>query len=134
MFALAFINYLPAFFGAAGTSCTLAKPAFFFLPTWWEYLGQGTQDFLGQCTPTVVFTNPADITAIALAILDMLLRVAGFVAVGSLIFAGIQHLFTDGNPEKAAAARRRIYNSIIGLVIALTATALVTFVGNQVAG
>ncbi|HET7827354.1 MAG TPA: hypothetical protein VFK97_00605 [Candidatus Saccharimonadales bacterium] len=106
-----------------------ASKHFFFLPPWWEYLKNSTTDALGQCSPT--FNFPNDLWLVGLAILDMLLRLAGFVAVISIIIAGIQHQFTMGDPQKAAAARRRLYNSLIGLAIALIATAAVTFIGNE---
>jgi hypothetical protein len=112
-------------------ACTPANTHFLFLPPWWEYLKGGTIDALGQCAPN--FTFPGDVWSVGLAILDMLLRIAGFAAVVSIIIAGFQHQFTMGDPQKAATARRRIYNSLIGLAIALIATALVTFIGNQLA-
>ncbi|HVS78848.1 MAG TPA: hypothetical protein VHD84_00985 [Candidatus Saccharimonadales bacterium] len=124
------------FFAAAGDTCTLNKPHFFFIPPWWEYLS-GRIDTLGECSPT--FSNAAgnfqlnSIWLVGLAVLDMLLRIAGFAAVVSIIIAGFQHQFTMGNADKAAAARRRLYNSLIGLAIALIATAVVTFIGNQLA-
>lgn len=121
-----FVAKLPYVFAVG--ACT--PHAFFFLPTWWEYLKLST-DSIGQCSP--VFTFPNDLLLVGLAILDMLLRLAGFVAVVSIMIAGAQHLFTAGNPEKAASARKRIYNSLIGLAIALVATGVVTFIGNQVA-
>ncbi|HET6864209.1 MAG TPA: hypothetical protein VFH37_03370 [Candidatus Saccharimonadales bacterium] len=102
---------------------------FLFLPPWWEYIKSGSTDALGQCAPN--FNFPTDIWLVGLAVLDMLLRLAGFVAVISIIIAGFQYQFTMGNPEKAAAARRRLYNSLIGLAIALIATAVVTFIGNE---
>jgi len=106
------------------------KSTFIFLPHWWEYLKVDPKgDALGQCS--FIFNFPNDLLAVGLGILDILLRLAGFVAVISIIYAGIQHLFTGGNPEKAAAARKRILSSLVGLVIALIATALVTFIGRQ---
>ena len=101
---------------------------FFFLPPWYKYLAlAGKLD--GDCSLNATFAFPADTWLIALAVLDMLLRIAGFAAVVSIIIAGVQYIFASGNPEKAASARRRIYNSLIGLAIALVATAFVTFIG-----
>lgn len=115
-------------------ACGDSGHKFFFFPSWWEYLPSYT-DPLGVCSPTL---NGSDgsfhfvyIIFIGLAIIDMLLRVAGFIAVLSIIASGFQHVFSGGNPEKAATARRRIYNSFIGLAIVLAATAIVTFLGNQ---
>jgi hypothetical protein len=119
---------------SVGAKCDLPKPHFFFLPPWWEFM-PGKLDPLMECSPTL--SDPSGhfhfnyILLIGLAILDMLLRLAGFVAVISIIIAGFQHQFTMGSPEKASAARHRLYNSLIGLAIALVATAAVTFIGNQ---
>ncbi|OGL37903.1 hypothetical protein A3E49_01340 [Candidatus Saccharibacteria bacterium RIFCSPHIGHO2_12_FULL_49_19] len=103
---------------------------FFFLPPWWIYL-DSEMDPQGQCMPIVNF--PDGIWLIGLAILNMLLRLAGFIAVVSIIVAGVSYIFAVGNPEKAASARRRVYNSLIGLAIVFVATAIVTFVGGRLA-
>jgi len=126
--ALFWLKGLTFFAANVGDSCKPVAHAFFFLPTWWEYLTTKI-DALGECSP--VFTFPGDILNVGLALLDMLLRVAGFAAVISIVIAGAQYILANGVTDKAAAARRRLYNSLIGLAIALTATALVTFVGNQ---
>lgn len=128
---LAKLSELPFNFFAAGA----CKPNnFFFLPPWWKYLpsSQLSTDSLGGCS--IAFHFPGDIWLVALAVIDMLLRIAGFVAVIMIIVAGFQFQFTMGAPDKAAAARKRIINAVIGLAIALVATVAVTFIGNQFAG
>ena len=60
-----------------------------------------------------------------------MLRLTGFIAVVCIIIAGINHQFTEGSPEKAATARKWLFNSIIGLAISLFAAAIVTFLGRQ---
>lgn len=97
---------------------------FFFLPTWYKYL-----DFKNDCS--VILDFPGDIWLVGLAVLEMLLRLAGFVAVIMIIIAGVSYIFASGNPEKAASARKRIYNALIGLIIALVATSFVAFIGNR---
>ena len=127
------LSTLPAFFVTqAVTTCKLANQSFFFLPPWWEYLPTGEVDGLGVCSPTIVF--PDGILPIGLAVLDMLLRLAGFIAVISIIIAGVQHIFSGGDVQKAASARKRIWNSFIGLAIVMVATLFVTFVGRQIGG
>lgn len=135
-----FFAKLSMFFLAAspGDGCTPAKPTFFFLKPWWQYLG-GRLDNLMNCAPTLyshkggkwVF-EPTNFWLIGLAVVDDLLRVAGFVAVISIIMAGIQLVMTEGNPEKATNARNRLINSLIGLAIAFSAVALVALVGNTI--
>jgi hypothetical protein len=121
---------------AVGDPCALSKKSFFFIPPWWEYLS-GRVDPLGACAPT--FTNAAgnfqlnNIWLVGLAILDMLLRIVGFVAVISIMVSGLQYIMAGGSPEKAVSARKRAYNALYGLAIAFIATAAVTFIGNQLA-
>lgn len=115
------------FLVAAVTTCS---HKFFFLPSWWEFLPN-------QPTPpacTVNFSFPGDIWSVGLAILDMLLRLGGFLAVISIIIAGIQYITALGNPEKGASARKRLTNSLIGLGIILIASATVGFIGNKIGG
>lgn len=100
--------------------------SFFFLPSWWEFLPKKPAP--PNCD--ITFNFPGDIWAVGLAVLDMLLRVGGFVAVISIIIAGVQYIMATGNPEKGASARKRLTNSLIGLAIVLIASGVVAFIGN----
>jgi len=130
-FAIAALGKAFPFLFAAAGNCTLPSHSFFFIPTWWEYLPTNYNE-IGVCEPTFHF--PADTWAIGLAILDMLLRIGGFLAVISIIIAGVQYITSTGNSDKATAARKRITNSLIGLAIVLFATAIVSFIGNSIGG
>jgi type IV secretion system pilin len=110
-------------------AASCSKDNFFFLPPWYKYLNL-TSDPAGGCT-VQLNKFPNDIWLIGLAVLDMLVRLAGFVAVISIIISGIMYITATGDPEKAASARRRLYNSLIGLGIALIATSFVAFIGNK---
>lgn len=126
---MAFLSLLPApFLAAVGDACTPKGGSFFFLPHWWEYLTTRVDD-LGQCSP--VFNFPNDILAVALAVIDMLLRLAGLAAVVSIIIAGISYIMATGASDKITAARKRIQNSLIGLAIVFVAAAVVSFIGNS---
>jgi hypothetical protein len=108
-----------------------ATHGFFLLPKWWEYLGVDA-----DCS--VKFhsgiNGVSDIWLVGLAILDILLRVAGIVAIVGIMAGGIQYMTAGGNPEKAAGARKRIYNTLGGLAIVMLATFVVTFLGNKLGG
>ncbi|MEX2006679.1 MAG: pilin [Candidatus Saccharimonadales bacterium] len=117
-------NLYPIFAAACDTKAFLG-----FLPHWWEYLK--TEETKLGCQ--INFTPPGDLWLVGLAILDMLLRLAGLAAVISIMVAGAQYIFAGGNPEKAASARKRIYNSLIGLAIALIATVVVVYIGRRFA-
>lgn len=104
------------------------KHTFFFFPSWWEFLK--TEPY-PQCFS---FAFPNDILPVSLAIVDMLLRVAGFVAIISIILAGATYMTAGGQFEKTAAAKTRIYNSLAGLAIVSVAAGVVAFIGNRLAG
>lgn len=97
-------------------------------PTWYKYLnGQDLGD--GKCT--VVFNFPGDAGKIALAVAEIALRIGALVAVGFVIYGGFRFILSQGEPDKAASARRTIINALIGLAIAVLATTIVTFVGGS---
>ncbi len=127
---LAFIKLAPFTFAAGCASNNL----FFFLPPWYKYLAAANPPKLdSSCNLTPNFIFPTDTLLIGLAILDMLIRLAGFVAVISIVVAGVQYIMASGNPEKGVSARKRLTNSLIGLGIALIATATVSFIGGRLA-
>jgi hypothetical protein len=126
------LSLLPFFADAATTpNCDPSQEgaSLFGIPHWWQYIHQGNKDVFGKCIPQVDF--PQGVWAIGLAALDILLFVAGLVAVGSIIWAGFEYITTEGNSEKGVSARKGVVNSIVGLVIAIVAASLVSFVGNS---
>ena len=130
---LFFAATIPA--GKPGGACTadqlakLNENTFFFLPHWWQYISTFKVDALNQCMPYMTF--PTSVFPVGLAVLDMLLRIAGFVAVIGIMISGISYIFAQGNPEKAASARKSLYNALIGLGVAFTATLVVAFIGRS---
>lgn len=113
-----------------GISCS-SDNMFFFIPAWYKYLNVGVVD--GTCS-VATFDFPTDLLAVGLAVLDMLLRLAGIVAVIALIIAGFTYMTAQGNAEKAASARRHIYQALTGLAIAFVASGLVAYIGNKLSG
>lgn len=111
---------------------------FFGLPVWYKYLPVNNDDPLGQCRVTITKRGEGlegvistDYALIALAGIDMLLRIAGMVAVGFVIYGGIRYVTSQGEPENTKNAMSTIINALIGLVIAFVAAALVSFIGNR---
>ena len=116
-------------FGAVSCDPNSGKQySFFGFPHWWQYIRDGEPDFTGKCIPKIKF--PDGIWAIVLSLVSMLLFLAGVVAVFSIIVSGAMYMLAGGNPERAASARKRLFNSIIGLVIVVLATPIVAFLGN----
>ena len=110
----------------ASTLCE--RGGFLSFPHWWAYLPDSAFDNSTSCSVTTV-SIPGDLLAIGLAVLDMLIFVAGFVAVVMIIVAGINYMLAIGNSEKVTSARRSIINSIVGLAIVMDAAAFVSFIG-----
>lgn len=73
----------------------------------------------------------SDIPLVILAIIDDLLRVAGLVSVGFIIFAAFRYVTSQGNPENSAKAQSTILYALVGLIIAVSAIAIVTYIGNN---
>lgn len=103
---------------------------FLGLPTWYKYLdGNGTGV---ECTP--VLTGLADVWLIVLAIIEILLRVAVIVAIAYVVFGGIKLIISRANPDKIQQARNTVQDGLIGMVIAVVATAVVSFIAGTISG
>ena len=106
--------------------------SFFAFPPWYKYIPDSTTDEFGNCVPTIDLSNGLEpLWGIGLAIVEILLRVAGFLAIFYIIFAGYVYIRSTGNSEMAANAQKKLVSAIVGLLIVLVAIALVTFIGNQ---
>lgn len=113
------IQALTTFAGPCGNN--------FILPPWHKYLPKDDQCRIDLNN----FSFPEDVTPIALAIVEILLRIGLFAAVGFVIYGGFMYMMSQGEPDKAANARKMIVNAVIGLVIGLLATGIVAFIGGR---
>lgn len=107
---------------------------FFGLPTWYKYLETKyvSVDGVGTCKIVLdVGSNPVGLGLVGLAIIDMLLRVGGIVAVGYVIYGGIQYIASQGEPDNTAKALHTIINASIGLAVVMISAAAVAFIGNR---
>ena len=121
-------------FGA--TDCT---PGYFFgLPSWYNYLSKGGYTYFNTLTQHCEIRDipapdvPEAGGLIALGIVDILFRVAAFVAVGYVIYGGIQFITAQGEADRVKKARQTIINSLIGLGITMISTGLVAFIGTRI--
>jgi ABC-type branched-subunit amino acid transport system permease subunit len=101
---------------------------FFGLPTWYKYLPYGPDSVTNRCEVNVA--NIGQYWLIGLAILDMLVRVAGMVAIGYVVYGGFVYITSRGEADKIAAGRQTILNALVGVVIAVTAAAVIGFIGH----
>ena len=118
-------------------SAAPCEPANSFLgiPTWYKYLEGDNSS--GRCSPVLGEldnNNPRRfnvVVPIALAVLEIFIRLAGLVAVVMIFIGAFRFITTQGSPDKATSARKTIINAIIGLVIVILATTIVNFIGNS---
>ena len=115
--------------------------SFFGFPTWYKYLGEikdlppeaskpiGTVS--EQCVP--VINSLSDVWLIVAAVIEILLRIGILVALTFVVVGGVRYIMSQGEPDKTAQAKNTIQNALIGLVISITATALITFIAGRFA-
>jgi hypothetical protein len=68
---------------------------------------------------------------VALALVDVLLRLAGLAAIFFIVYGGIQYTTSQGNPDATAKAQNTIVNALIGLALSVVAVAGVSFLANR---
>ena len=113
----------------AGQACDLSQSsAFLGFPYWYSYLpGVYTTD--GHCSPQL--TNLANVWLIVMAIIEILLRIAALAAVAFVIYAGITYTTSQGDPDATSRAKGTLVNALLGLAIAVMASAVVAFLAGR---
>lgn len=99
-----------------------------FIPTWYQYMK------FDQDTCSIILDinqRPQDLWLIGFGIIDMLLRVAGLVAVGFVIYGGFRFVTSQGEAEGIKAARSTVINALIGLAITIFASTIVSFIAGK---
>lgn len=86
------------------------------------------------CDPSTCSTNIPKVDATqtqATAALQIVFGVIGVAALVYIIIAGMSLITSQGDPQAAAKARQTIIYAVIGLIIAISAEVIVTFVLNS---
>lgn len=140
-------TFSPAYAGiSSGSSCSLNGGSFFGFPTWYKYL-QGKEEKIvaeesiqegaspqsaTSCVPQ--FDSIGDVWLIVAAVISMLLYLGGIGAVIMVIYGGVKYTTSMGSPESTAQARNTIVYALVGLLIAISASFLITFVATKLGG
>lgn len=128
LFGAMFISLMNLFFVMPRTvnaQCqTLEERSILDFPTWDQYLERADDDGCRIAN----FEFPQDLVLVILALVDMLIRLGAFVAVGFIIYGGFRFMISQGQPDKIAQAKTVITEAIIGLVISIIAVAVVSYV------
>jgi len=116
-------------------SASTCSQTFFGLKPWFAYLDSksfGPDCQIDEFRLLGDENGPSMLPSVALAILDDMLRVAALVAVAYVIIGGIKFTTSQGEPEDTKKARETIVNALVGLVIAIIAASVVSFIGNRI--
>jgi hypothetical protein len=104
------------------------------IPTWYKYL-EG-EVVAGKCRP-IIDTESGDAVSvgkalpIGLAILEIMMTLGGLVAVVMIFVGSFKFIIAQGESAKINEAKNTVINSIVGLVIVIVATRIVSFIGNR---
>lgn len=103
----------------------------FGIPTWYKYINGRT--VRGECVLLGNFDlNKLDrLPAIGLGLVEILLFFAGIVAIGAITYGGFRYVLSQGEPENTTIAKNTVLNAVIGLLIAISATVIVRFLGRK---
>ncbi|MGD0284577.1 MAG: Mbov_0395 family pilin-like conjugal transfer protein [Candidatus Saccharimonadales bacterium] len=64
-------------------------------------------------------------------VLDIVFGIFGAVAVLFIVIGGFRYVISSGDPKNTAKAKNTIIYALVGLVITLSATAIVNFVAGK---
>ena len=149
----ALVSYLGVVTSQA--DCDASKNATFFgLQTWYKYLKvtyfqvdpkdpasgvcritsfDPTKNLDGTTTQSVLSSH-SPFLLVVLSIIDDLLRVAALVAIAFIIVGAFRYITSQGNPDDASKAQSTVVDALIGLVIAIIAVGVVSYIGNTIGG
>ncbi|MBR3322792.1 hypothetical protein IKG13_01905 [Candidatus Saccharibacteria bacterium] len=88
-----------------------------------NYPGQGDEEAIKEFVWTAV-----------LNVVSMVLGIMGYLAIGFVIYGGIQYMIGQGDPNKVAKGKRTITNSVIGLIIVMSASIISGVIADIVSG
>lgn len=94
--------------------------------------GGGTAPATGGGANAVCQSQDDDAMVTIKKVINLLLFVIGIVAVISIIIGGIMYTTSNGDQGKVKQAKDTIMYSVVGLVVAILAFAIVTFVVSSV--
>lgn len=119
---LSFASATPAH---AAAQCS--PPNFLGMPAWYRGL-QDSKD----CSSIQTTDIQTMILTIALNILQAAMVIVAYVAVGFIIKGGYMYMVSSGSPDAMAKAKNTIRDALIGLVIAISAAAIVDMVAGVI--
>jgi ABC-type Fe3+ transport system permease subunit len=119
------INH-PIFAASCETGSNTSK--FLLFPRWYEYLPSGL-DSNNICSPQLTGIN--DVWLIIAAVIEILLRLAAIMAVGFIIYGGVQLILSQGDPQQTNNGRNTVTSAVVGLFICIFASIVIAFIAER---
>lgn len=66
------------------------------------------------------------------SILNIAFAIIGGLAVLMIVVSGLRYILSAGDPQRMSKAKNGVIYALVGLVVAITAEAIVAFVGNRI--
>lgn len=99
-------------------------------PAWFKGLTDGNCDIKKPESTTGGLSK--FIWTIVLNIIEMVLQLVGYIAVGFIIRGGFKYMTATGEAGEVEKAKTIIKNAIIGLVLSIFSVAIVNFIADAV--
>lgn len=102
------------------------------IPTWYKYLECQVEPGGARRLMTDFSTDATNsLVSIGFAVIEILLLIAGVVAVAFIVVGAYRYVLSQGNPDQTKIAKDAVLNAIIGLIIAILATTLVRYIASE---
>ena len=125
----------PVYAENQSANAPICNQSFLAFPAWYRGLVDGNCEIRSIGSETGQISLTVFIWTIGLNIVEMLLRAAGYAAVGYIMYGGYKYMYSAGSPDGMTSARKTIMNACIGLVLSLAAVAIVrTIAGGMLLG
>lgn len=95
-------------------------------PAWYEGVVDGSCNI--QSPDKVPGGLSGFIWSIALNVIELILQLVGYIAVGFIIYGGYMYMISAGAADGMVKARKIITNAIVGLVISIFSVAIVNLI------
>ena len=99
--------------------------------------GSGTHLQAGICVPDSSgdgILGATDVVDLAKKVFNILLYLAGIIAVLFIIIGGYQYLTSGGNDEDAEKGKKTVTNALIGLIVVILAFTIVNVLTGTIGG
>lgn len=72
------------------------------------------------------------VLTVGLNIVEMILWLVGYIAVGFIIYGGYKYMISAGSSDGMTKARKTITNAVVGLLISIFSVAIVNLIGGAI--